>query len=337
MGELARGSSADARWDLTALTDLDTAGATLLWTSWKQRRPADLRLRPEDERIFELLAAVPIEPPAPAVAIDVTSSLARIGSRTGTLALQTLGLLDLLGQVVLIAARLTRYPARIPLKEISAAVFRNGTQALPITALVGFLIGVVLSYLSAQQLHALGADTLVINLTGFTILRELGPLLAAILNVGRSGSAMTAELGVMRITNELDAMTVLGISPVLRLLLPRIVGQMIALPLVVLWTDGLAILGAMLGAKLQLGISFGTFLHRLPQVVPVVSFWFGVCKGVLFGALIGLIACDFGLRARPDTQGLAAATTRSVVAALTSVLLADALLAIAFANVGLGS
>jgi phospholipid/cholesterol/gamma-HCH transport system permease protein len=243
-------------------------------------------------------------------------------------------MLELLGQIALCVARLLRNPRQTPLKEISAAVFHSGTQSLPITALVGLLIGIVLSYLSAEQLRDLGADSLIVNLLGITILRELGPLLAAILNAGRSGSSMTAQIGVMRVTNELEAMTVLGISPALRLALPKVLGQMIALPLVVLWTDGFGILGGMLGAQWQLGISWQMFLHRLPQVVPAASLWFGVDKGALFGFLVALIACYFGLRIRPDTEGLAAGTTESVVCSLTLVLLTDAFLAIVFAHVG---
>jgi phospholipid/cholesterol/gamma-HCH transport system permease protein len=244
-------------------------------------------------------------------------------------------MVELLGQISLWAVRLVRNPREIPYKEVSAAVFRSGAQSLPITALVGLLIGIVLSYLSAEQLRELGADSLIVNLLGVTILRELGPLLAAILNAGRSGSSMTAQIGLMRVTEELEAMAVLGISPALRLALPRMIGQMIAVPLVVLWTDVLALVGGMLGAKLQLGISYTAFIHRLPQVVPLVSLWFGICKGALFGALVALIACYFGLRIRPDTEGLAAGTTESVVASLTLVLLVDALLAVVFSNVGL--
>ncbi|MBV8340908.1 MAG: ABC transporter permease, partial [Gammaproteobacteria bacterium] len=181
----------------------------------------------------------------------------------------------------------------------------------------------------------LGAGFLIVNLLGVTILREIGPLLAAILNAGRSGSSMTAHIGVMRVTKELDAMAVLGISAPLRLVLPRVLGQMIALPLIVLWTDALAIVGGIVGAKVQLGITWHQFAHRLPQVVPLTSLWFGVCKGVAFGALIALIACYFGLRIRPDTDGLATGTTQSVVTALTLVLLADAILAIVFAHLRL--
>jgi phospholipid/cholesterol/gamma-HCH transport system permease protein len=337
LSELAKVRSSDTHWDLTRLDDLDIAGAALLWRSWRQQRPAELTMRPEDERIFRQLAVLPVAYKSAAPSVDFASPLVGLGTAVRSFGAHALGMLELLGQIALCGARLLHNPRQTPFKEICAAVFHSGTQSLPITALVGLLIGVVLSYLSAEQLRDLGADSLIVNLLGITILRELGPLLAAILNAGRSGSSMTAQIGVMRVTNELEAMAVLGISPALRLVLPKVIGQMIALPLVVLWTDVFGLLGGMFGSKLQLGISWQMFIHRLPQVVQTASLWFGICKGALFGSLVALIACYFGLRIRPDTEGLAAGTTQSVVTALTLVLLTDALLAIVFAHVGVSS
>jgi len=243
-------------------------------------------------------------------------------------------MVGLQGDVTLTGLNLLRSPAEVPWREISATIYRNGLQALPITALIGFLIGIVLSYLAGQQLHDFGADSFIVNLMGIATLRELGPLLAAILNAGRSGSSMTAQIGVMRVTGELEAMAVMGISPTQRLVLPRMIGQVVAMPLVVLWTDCLAVLGGMLGAKLQLGVAPAEFIHQLPQVVPAVDLWFGVIKGALFGGLVALVSCFFGLRIRPDTEGLAQGTTQSVVTSLTLVLMLDAVLAIVFSSLG---
>src|ERR1700722_12019233 len=254
--QLGRAGSGVAHWDLTRLDELDIAGATLLWRAWQQRKPEGLSLRPQDERLFRLLAAISPGDRTARRSLDFAGALVSLGSTLRSLATHAIGMVELLGQISLWALRLARNPREIPYKEISAAVFRSGTQSLPITALVGLLIGIVLSYLSAEQLRELGADSLIVNLLGVTILRELGPLLAAILNAGRSGSSMTAQIGLMRVTEELEAMAVLGISPALRLALPRMIGQMIAVPLVVLWTDVLALVGGMLGAKLQLGISY---------------------------------------------------------------------------------
>jgi phospholipid/cholesterol/gamma-HCH transport system permease protein len=146
-------------------------------------------------------------------------------------------MLCVLGQAVIEILMLVRQPQRIPWRELSANIYRTGAQALGITALVGFLIGVVLSYLSAQQLKLFGADAFIINILGVSVVRELGPVLAAILIAGRSGSAITASLGVMRVTQELDAMAVMGISQSLRLILPKMLALAISMPLVVLWTD----------------------------------------------------------------------------------------------------
>jgi phospholipid/cholesterol/gamma-HCH transport system permease protein len=138
----------------------------------------------------------------------------------------------------------------------------------------------------------------------------------------------------MRVTSELEAMSVLGISHTVRLVLPRVIGQCIALPLVVVWTDLMALLGGMVGAQLPLGLTYRDFLQRLPEVVPLSDLWFGVGKGAVFGGLIALVACYFGLRIRPDTEGLAAGTTQSVVTALTLILVADAIFAIMFSHIG---
>ena len=333
LGPLTQARRNRAHWDLTHLDDLDFAAATLLWRTWEYRRPASLDIRPADAPIFEQLERLSREG-NPAAARAAVAPFSAVTSLLRSFALHAKGMLELLGEIAIWAVRITRSPKDIPLLEISAAAFRSGAQALPITALLGFLIGIVLSYLSAEQLRDLGAGFLIVNLLGATIFRELGPLLAAILNAGRSGSSITAQIGVMRVTHELEAMTVLGISPALRLALPRVVGQMIALPLVVLWTDVLALAGGMLGAKLQLRIPCLAFIHRLPQVVSLTSLGFGIGKGALFGALVSIVACHFGLRIRPDTEGLAAGTTQSVVTSLTLVLLVDAALAIAFAHIG---
>jgi phospholipid/cholesterol/gamma-HCH transport system permease protein len=334
LGELMRSARNEAHWDLTHIEDLDIAGATLLWRAWRGRRPAQLDVRPEDEGLFRQFAAL-----TPRAAITGPTELSRpiesLGETAESFAVHALGMTRLLGEVALTGARLILSPAETPWREVSAIIYRSGLQSLPIAALVGFLIGIVLSYLSGEQLHDFGADTFIVNLMGIMSLRELGPLLAAILNAGRSGSSMTAQIGVMRVTSELEAMSVLGISHTQRLVFPRVLGQLIALPLVVVWTDLFALVGGMLGAKLQLGVSYQLFIHRLPQVVPLVDLWFGMGKGAFFGALVALVACYFGVRIRPDTEGLAAGTTQSVVTALTLVLVADAVFAVLFSHVGM--
>jgi phospholipid/cholesterol/gamma-HCH transport system permease protein len=322
----------DARWDLTQIKDIDAAGATVIWQAWNRTRPSNLLLRAEDAWVLDNLAALPRERPA-----DSTDARTRVDflHTVRDMLAATADITSLLGAVALDIVALLRSPRDIPAREISATIFRSGTQAIAISGLVGFLIGIVLSYLSGEQLRDIGAESYVVNLTGFAVLRELGPLLAAILNAGRSGSAMTAQIGLMRVTGELEAMSVLGISQVRRLVVPKAIGQFVALPLVVVWTDLTAIVGGMLGARLQLGIAFRDFLHGMVQLVPLSNVWFGLGKGALFGLLVALISCHFGFDSRPDTESLSAGTTRAVVAALTVVLTADAVLAIAFSHLGM--
>jgi phospholipid/cholesterol/gamma-HCH transport system permease protein len=321
------------RWDLSRIQRLDHIGALLIWHAWGKRRPGRLELAPEQEVFFSNLdsgagaaPAVPFDPLRPVRALGAAMLLTRE---------HVLGMVQLLGQILIDSFALIRHPLRGPWREISASVFRVGTQALGITALVGFLIGVVLSYLSAEQLKAFGANIFIINLLGMGIIRELGPVIAAVLVAGRSGSAITAQLGVMRVTEELDALSVMGIPHTVRLILPKIVALAIAMPLLILWTSAIALIGGAMAASTQLGISVHSFISGLPGAVPVVNVWLAMGKGIVFGALIAMVACHFGLRVQPNTESLGIGTTNSVVTSITAVIIADAIFAVIFSDVGM--
>jgi phospholipid/cholesterol/gamma-HCH transport system permease protein len=320
------------QWDLTQIAQMDDAGAVLLWRAWGERRPLHLLLRPEQERLLDRLQTAP-RPPSPSR--DWLWPIRFLGKGAFLLWEHVNGLLILSGQLLLDALSLVRQPNRIPWREISANLYRTGAQALGITALVGFLIGVVLSYLSSRQLQTFGADIFIINILGVAIIRELGPMLAAILVAGRSGSSMTAQLGVMRVTEELDALTVMGIPHSLRLVLPKVLALGIAMPLVVLWTSAIALIGGMVVAEIQLGLGHQFFLSKLPDVVPVANLWLGLGKGVVCGMVIALISCHFGLRIKSNTESLGEGTTNSVVTSITVVIIIDAIFAVVFSNVGL--
>jgi phospholipid/cholesterol/gamma-HCH transport system permease protein len=244
------------------------------------------------------------------------------------------GFIRLIGQVVQDVFRFVRHPCTGPWREISANIFHAGFQALGVTALVGFLIGVVLSYLSAQQLRTFGGDMYLVNILGMSVIRELGPLLAAILVAGRSGSSITAQLGVMRVTEELDAMLVMGISHGYRLIMPKVLALAISMPLLVIWTDAMALICGMISAKVELSLSARYFLQKLPDAVPLANYFIGLGKGAVFGILIALVSCHFGMRIKPNTESLGRGTTTSVVTAITVVILADAVFAIIFSGVG---
>ena len=322
-----------AAWDLTNVEAMDHAGALLLWRAWGRRAPEPLTVRPEHEVLFSHLQ-LPAGSTVPRPRVRLIAPFLVLGDVMLTFFHHVIDTVVLLGRVMLDALHLVRHPARVPWKEISANVYRTGTQALGITALVGFLVGVVLSYLTAQQLRAYGADAYIVNLLGVAIIRELGPVLAAILVAGRSGSAMTAQIGVMRVTEELDALAVMGIPHTLRLVLPKMVALAIAMPLLILWTDAIALVGGMVSAQLQLGLDWRHFVVTLRDAVPVPNYYLGLGKGVVFGMLIALIACHFGLRIKPNTESLGIGTTNSVVSAITVVILVDAVFAVMFSDVG---
>lgn len=320
-------------WDLSQIDALDYIGAQWLWNAWGRKRPAQLVLAPQHEEFFRRLeetGTLQIKK-LPQRHWYSPETLTRLKC---TLLDHLTGFITLIGQLVLDIGRFIRKPERGPWKEISASIFHTGYQALGITALVGFLIGVVLSYLSAQQLHEFGGDIFLVNILGMSVIRELGPLLAAILVAGRSGSAITAQLGVMRVTEELDAMLVMGLPHGYRLIMPRVIALAISMPLLVVWTDAMALLGGMVAANVELGLTFKYFITELPDAVPLSNYWIGLGKGVVFGGLIALVACHFGLRIEPNTESLGAGTTISVVTAITIVILADAVFAIVFSGVG---
>ncbi len=331
--DLARFAARDT-WDLTGVQRLDHVGALLLWRAWARKRPERLQLAPAHELFFERLDHADGAAHG-AVRRTLLDPLVALGRGALNLGSHLAGIVRLAGQVVLDAAWVIANPSRGPWRELSATLYKAGAQALAITALVGFLIGIVLSYLSSEQLRTFGAGIYVINIVGIGIIRELGPVLAAILVAGRSGSAITAQLGVMRVTEELDALHVMGIPAGVRLILPKVLGLAIAVPLLVVWTSAIALVGAMLAARLELDISFGLFLQTLPVAVPTANFWLGLVKGAVFGALIALTACHYGLRIRPNTESLGAGTTQSVVTAITIVLIVDSLFAVAFSHIGL--
>lgn len=332
LAEVRRQPQGRVAWDLTQIADLDDAGA--LWLARALRGSQQVEVSPLHREMLaqvrqgSRVADVLTRPVDPLVAVVAT------GEAAMRFAEHLRDATALLGQLVLDAAALGRRPRDVPLREFSAGLYRAGVTALPVTMLVGFLVGIVLTYLSALQLKRYGADLLVINIVGVGVLRELGPMLASIIAAGRSGSAITAQLGVMRVTEEIDALAVMGVSVTTRLVLPKVLALAIALPLVAFCTDLAALAGAMLVSRFTLGIAPEAFLEALPRAVEVVNFWIGIGKSAAFGFLVAFVACHYGLRVLPNTESLAAGVTRSVVAGITCVIILDAIFAILLRNVG---
>jgi phospholipid/cholesterol/gamma-HCH transport system permease protein len=321
-------------WDLRSVNVLDSATALLLWQAWGQKMPSALEIKPEHQRLLNKWQSQKV-PVLDSPVFSVEQTAAYLSQRIWEAFEQVLNFITILGQLVLDSCHLLRHPRDIPWSEISITIYDAGVRALGITALVGFLIGIVLSYLSALQLKIFGAEIYIIDILGLSVIRELGPLLAAILVAGRSGSAMTAQIGIMRVTEELDALSAMGISHSLRLVLPKVAALTIAMPLLSIWTSASALIGGMFSAQNTLDISYEQFLLKLPDAVPLLNVFIGLGKSAVFGLMIALIACHFGFRIKPNTESLGNETTNSVVAAITVVIMVDALFAILFMDVGM--
>lgn len=321
-------------WDLQAVQRLDHIGAQVLWNHWGRAWPTSLQVRPDQRAVLERVARFTALPPR-----QHRPTPWQMFLRLGELVMHVLehftGITRLIGQLAIDLFRLVRAPREGPWRDVSGHLYHIGATALPITALVGFLIGVVLAYLTAQQLRQFGADSFIVDILGLSLIRELGPVLAAILLAGRSGSAITAQIGVMRVTEELDAMRVMGIPHGYRLVMPRAMALALAMPLVCVWTTLAALTGGMLAADLALGISPTFFLHALPKAVDVANLSIAVGKSVVFGVLIALVGCHYGLRIKPNTESLGQGTTSSVVTSITVVILVDALFAVVFKDIGI--
>jgi phospholipid/cholesterol/gamma-HCH transport system permease protein len=323
-----------APWDLRGLVSLDHVGAQLLWNAWGHAWPAGAQALPFQRAMLERVARFSSRP-LPAPPFSLWAYVDALGAWVLLVLSHLRGLLRLIGQLALDSLTLLRAPQRGPWRDMSGHLYHMGATSLPITALVGFLIGVVLAYLMSQQLQRFGADSFIVDILGLALIRELGPALAAILVAGRSGSAITAQIGVMRVTEELDAMRVMGIAHGYRLVLPRAIALAIAMPLLAVWTILAALAGGILATYATLDISPQYFIDTLPRVVQAVNLYLALGKSALFGVLIALVGCHFGLRVLPNTESLGQGTTASVVTSITVVLLVDAMIAVVFRSVGI--
>lgn len=220
-------------------------------------------------------------------------------------------------------------------KEIAFEINESAIKALGIVALTSFLIGLVVAYQGAFQLKAYGANIFIVDMLGISILRELAPIMTAIVIAGRSGSAFTAQIGAMKITEELDAMRTMGFDPYLFLVLPRIIALMIMMPILIFVSDIMGILGGMIVANIDLDITVNMFLDRFLIAIDVQHFYVGIVKGPFFAFLIATIGIYRGMAVKDDTQSIGFNTTKSVVESIFAVIVCDALFSIVFTNLGI--
>ncbi|HJW84803.1 MAG TPA: MlaE family lipid ABC transporter permease subunit [Anaerolineae bacterium] len=319
--------------DLSAISALDTAGAWLLHRTLRalEQRGVKVRIsgkRPEFEALLQLIAARAgtTEHAAPVK----TGLLASIGQQTWRSLLDFSGMLAFIGESAIALLRSLAQPRRIRWRPILHNLQTAGFEALPITGLLSFLMGVVIAYQGADQLQRFGANIFIADLVGLAMLRELSPLLTAIIVAGRSGSAYTAQIGTMKINEEIDALRTIGVGPQELLVLPKILALVIALPLLSVYADVAGVLGGMIMASSKLGVSFDVFLDRLDDAISLSSFLTGVGKAPVFAVIIAVVGCFQGFQASGSADSVGRQTTVSVVQSIFLVIVADALFSIVF-------
>ncbi|MBX3345676.1 MAG: ABC transporter permease [Nitrospira sp.] len=260
-----------------------------------------------------------------AVRPDRTHLLTAFLRRSMTQALQGV---EFVGRTSTALLHLIRSPARLRWRSTLNSLRLDGVNALPITGLLTFLIGVVIAYQGAEQLRKFGTNIFIVDLVGISLLREIAPLIAAILIAGRSGSAYAAQIGTMKVTEELDALQTFGLSPIDLLVLPRVLALVVALPLLTVYADVLGVFGGMLIASNQLNVSFTAFLSRFEEAVALRHFLIGIGKAPIFAVIIALVGCYQGFQIRGGVDDVGRHTTISVVQSIFLVIIFDALCSI---------
>ncbi len=323
--------------DLSQVNEIDTIGA---WVICRFAARNDAEIIGAGERAKRLLDAVEtagndaeMRPPRIPVWERVPEAMGQLvyDMRAGII-----GVVGFLGRVLIAAGRLLRHPRRFPIKAMVRQMELVGVSALPIIGLMSFLIGIVIAQQGAVQLSQFGAETLTVNLVGRITLRELGVLMTAIMVAGRSGSAFAAQLGTMKLTEEVDAMRTIGISPVEVLVIPRVLAATFMMVLLGFYASIVAIIGGAVVGQVSLGIPFFTFLERIQEVVPTHDLWVGLIKAPVFGLIVGLAGCYHGMRVQGNSEEVGRRTTMAVVSAIFAVIVLDAFFAVFFTKVGWG-
>ena len=322
-------------FDLSGLERFDTSGAWLVERTCRQIVGAGHTVELQGLRTEwqELMIRVGAAITGPVSAIRRKAGLGlveRVGRATIHAGQQAYALLSFLGQVCVESAKIFTLSRRIRWVSLANQVERAGLDALPILGLLSFLIGIVFAFQGAEQLRRFGAQIFVVNLLGITVLREMGVLLTAIIVAGRSGSAFTAEIGSMRVNDEVDALQTMGVDPIEVLVLPRVLGLLIVMPLLAFFANVMALFGGMVMSQFLLDISPEAFITQLHNAVRSWTFWSGLVKAPVFGFLIAMVGCFQGLQVEHNAESVGRLTTLSVVESLFLIIVADALFSVLF-------
>ncbi len=323
--------------DLSRVEDIDTVGA---WVTCRLAAQHDAAVTGANSQAQRLLDAVdgtsgPAETAPPRVPAWKRVP-AGVGEQVFAAKSGVFGVVGFFGHILIGFGSLIRHPSRFPMRALVRQMELVGVAALPIIGLMSFLIGIVIAQQGAVQLSQFGAETLTVNLVGRITLRELGVLMTAIMVAGRSGSAFAAQIGTMKLTEEVDAMRTIGISPIEKLVIPRILACTFMMVLLGFYASVVGIIGGAVVGQFALGIPFFTFLERIQEVVPLHDVWVGLVKAPVFGLIVALAGCYHGMQVQGNSEEVGKRTTMAVVSAIFAVIVLDAFFAVFFSEIGWG-
>lgn len=327
--------------DLSRIDTLDTAGA---WTIYRTARSLEASgvtvaltgaTKGQTALIEAVRAAEATPEPDEPTGNSFVNMVAHVGHSAVEIAKETADLLGFFGLILTTMARTLVRPRRLRWTSLFYHMEEVGLNAVPIVGLMSFLIGIVLAFQGASQLQRFGAEVFVVNLVAISVLREIGVLMTAIIVAGRSGSAFTAQIGSMKVNEEVDAMQTLGLDPIEVLVLPRLFALALTLPLLAFFADIMGLVGGGLMAWIALDISPATFVERLRVAVSMWSFWVGIIKAPFFAFLIAMIGCYEGFQVTGSATSVGQRTTRAVVEAIFLVIVVDAAFSIFFQVIGI--
>jgi len=321
--------------DLSGAERIDTIGA---WIVRRFAREHDASIEGASEDAERLIAEVDRADQPVRMRPDPVPSFYRVLEEVGAAVAQAgrtlLGLLGFFGGMIVSIFEVMTHPRRFRWNAVIQRFEVVGVSALGIIGLMSFLIGIVIAQQGAVQLQQFGAEFLTINLIGRITLRELGVLMTAIMVAGRSGSAFAAQIGTMKLTEEIDAMRTIGVSPMEALVLPRVLAAVVMMPLLGFYASVIAIVGGGIFCWISLDIPPVTFVTRLREVVPITDLWVGLVKAPVFGAIIALTGCFQGMQVEGDAEQVGLRTTAAVVQAIFLVIVIDAFFAVFFERIG---
>jgi phospholipid/cholesterol/gamma-HCH transport system permease protein len=331
---------ARVRVDCSQLGELDLSTAWLLRDRLRELTEQGATVEfsgtpPSQLRFVEELATpgatAPIAPHYEAE--PITAAVASVGKFSVEQTERARIALEFYGRVIMTGLSALAHPKRLRLASIARHVYETGVQAIPIVALIAFLITLVIAYIGAQQLKRFGAEIFTVDLVTVGVLREMGVLLTAIIVAGRSGSAFAAELGVMQLNDEVDALKSIGMNPYEVLVIPRVLGLIIALPLLTILADAMGLAGGALLCSWLLDISIPQFVSRMEGALAPTTFWAGFIKSPVFAFLIAMTGTYRGMQVRDSSRELGRLTTVAVVQSIFLVILANAVFAIIYLEI----